>query len=305
MPKRYAKVIVNPVAGAYSTRRKWPRISKLLKHVGFSFEHEYTEGPGHATEMARAAAIDGYPYLVAVGGDGTVNEVANGILSVDGLSGTVLGVIGTGTGSDFIRSVGIPRDLALACSSLVSSKRLMIDVGVVEYQKDGKPEQRFFVNAAGVGFDATVVETTERLPKYFGGTIPYLVGLLRSLLGYRNKLVTLGVEENLEEVRILSIVVANGCYFGGGMNMAPQAELGDGLLDVVLVGDMGKFELLKALPTVYNGTHINHAKVRMAKAKKVTVKSQERILVHADGELLGEAPATFWLKPAALSLVVQ
>lgn len=305
MPKRYAKVIVNPVAGAYSTRRKWPRIGRLLRHIGLSFDFEYTEGPGHAIELARAATIDGYPYLVAVGGDGTVNEVANGILSVDSLANTALGVIGTGTGSDFVRSVGIPRDLALACSSLVSSKRLEIDVGVVEYQRNGKLEQRFFVNAAGVGFDATVVETTERLPKYFGGTIPYVFGLLRSLVGYRNKPVTLGVGDRVEEARILSVVVANGCYFGGGMRMAPQAELVDSLLDVVIVGDMGKFELLKALPTVYNGTHINHPKVRMAKATKVTVKSREHILVHADGELLGEVPATFWLKPAALSLIVQ
>jgi len=305
MSERYAKVIVNPVAGAYSTRRKWPQISKLLKHIGLSFDYEYTEGVGHAIELARAATSEGCPYLVAVGGDGTVHEVANGILSAKGLHDTALGVISTGTGSDFIRSVGIPRDFAAACSFLTSSKRLEIDVGVVEYQRGGKVGQRFFINAAGVGFDATVVEATERLPKYFGGTVPYIFGLLRSLFGYRNKPVTLSVGSQVDEARILSVVVANGCYFGGGMNMAPQAEFGDSLLDVVIVGDMGKFELLKALPTVYNGTHINHPKVRMEKAEKITVCSSERLLVHADGELLGEGPASFWLKPAALRLVVQ
>ncbi len=305
MSKRYAKVIVNPVAGAYSTRRKWPRISKLLKHIGLSFDYEYTEGVGHAMELARVAISEGYPYLVAVGGDGTVNEVANGILSATGLQKTVLGVIGTGTGSDFIRSVGIPRDFTTACSFLTSSRRLEIDVGVVEYQSGGKSRQRFFVNAAGIGFDATVVEKTERLPKYFGGTIPYVIGLLSTLFGYQNKLVTLDIGNRVEEARILSVVVANGCYFGGGMNMAPQAELRDNLFDVVIVGDMGKFELLKALPTVYNGTHISHPKVRVEKVAKIKVDSSERILVHADGELLGEGPATFWLKPAALSIVVQ
>ncbi|HEY92494.1 MAG TPA: diacylglycerol kinase family lipid kinase [Dehalococcoidia bacterium] len=300
----HAKVIVNPVAGAYSTRRKWPRISKLLRHVGLSFDYEYTEGVGHAIELARAAASDGYRYVVAVGGDGTVNEVANGILYSTGSSNTSLGVVSTGTGSDFARSVGIPRDYNSACSFLTSSQRLLIDVGVVEYKSKGQALQRFFINAAGVGFDAAVVETTERLPKYFGGTIPYVAGLLRTLFGYENKSVVVHLGNKVEDKRVLSIVVANGCYFGGGMYMAPQAELNDSLLDVMTVGDIGKFELLKALPTVYKGTHINHPKVRMEKATHITIESSERVLVHADGELLGEGPASFWLMPAALSIVV-
>jgi len=300
----YAKVIVNPVAGAYSTRRKWPRISKLLRHVGLSFDYEYTEGVGHAIEIARVAASDGYRYVVVVGGDGTVNEVANGILYSTGSSNTSLGIVSTGTGSDFARSVGIPRDYATACSFLTSSRRLLIDVGVVEYKSKGQSLQRFFVNASGVGFDAAVVEATERLPKYFGGTIPYVAGLLRTLFGYRNKSVVVHLGNKVEAKRILSVVVANGCYFGGGMYIAPQAELNDSLLDVMTVGDIGKFELLKALPKVYKGTHINHPKVRMEKATHVIIESSERILVHADGELLGEGPASLWLMPAALSIVV-
>ena len=213
MPALHAKVIVNPVAGAYSTRRKWARISKLLRHVGLSFDFQYTEGVGHAIELARAAASDGYRYVVAVGGDGTINEVANGILGSTGSSNTSLGVVSTGTGSDFARSTGIPRDYTSACSFLTSSQRLLIDVGVVEYQSNGQVLKRFFVNAAGVGFDAAVVEATERLPKYFGGTIPYLAGLVRTLFGYKNKAVVVGVGSKVEAKRILSIVVANGCYF--------------------------------------------------------------------------------------------
>jgi len=299
----HAKVIVNPVAGACSTRRKWPSISKLLKYVGLRFDYQYTEGVGHAIELARAAASDGYRYIVAVGGDGTINEVANGILCSTGSGDTALGMICTGTGSDFARSVGIPRDYTRACSSLTSSRRLLIDVGVVECQNKGQSLQRFFVNAAGVGFDAAVVKATERLPKYFGGTIPYLGGLLRTLFGYKNKSVTMYLGDRVEAKRILSVVVANGRYFGGGMHMAPQAELGDSLLDVVIIGDFGKFELLRALPMVYKGTHINHPKVRMEKATHITIESSEQVLVHADGELLGEGPASFWLMPAALSIV--
>jgi len=300
----HAKIIVNPVAGAYSTRRKWRRISKLLKHVGLSFDYEYTEGVGHAIELARAAASDGYRYIVAVGGDGTVNEVANGILYSTNPAETSLGVVSTGTGSDFIRSVGIPRNYTTACSSLTSSRRRLIDIGVVEFKRGGQVLQRFFVNVAGVGFDATVVEATEKLPKYFGGTVPYLGGLFRSLFTYKNKAVVLSLGSKVETKRILNVVVANGGYIGGGMHIAPTAELDDNLLDVVNIGDMGKFELLRALPTVYKGTHINHPKVSMEQATHITIESSERLLVHADGELLGECPASFWLMPAALSIVV-
>jgi len=299
----HVKVIVNPVAGAYSTRRKWPHISKRLRHIGLSFDYEFTESAGHAIELARTAASGGYRCIVAVGGDGTVNEVANGVLSSNS-SDIALGVIGTGTGSDFIRSMGISRNYDSACSSLAGLRRLPIDVGVVEYQSKGQSLRRFFVNAAGVGFDASVVATTERMPKYLGGTIPYLAGLLRSLFSYRNKPVDLRLEDKVEAARILTVVVANGCYLGGGMYVAPQAKINDGLLDVVTVGDIGKFELLKALPTVYNGTHVTHPKVRMEKARYIAIESPERLLVHADGELLGTCPASFWLMPAALSIVV-
>ncbi len=302
-----AQVIVNPVAGANATRRKWPRISRLLEQAGVSFDFQYTEGVGHAIELARAAASNGYRLLVAVGGDGTVSEVANGILLADNRDGTTLGIIstGTGTGSDFVRSAGISRDYVTACSCLTTAKRMLIDVGAVQYQNDGKTQRRFFVNSAGVGFDAAVAQISDRLPKYLGGTIPYLVGLLRTLAGYRNKSVALEIDGRQETKRILSVVVANGGYFGGGMRVAPQAELGDSLLDVLTVGDMGKFELLKVLPKIYKGTHINHSKVRMEKATKIEIEPQEeRFLVHADGELLGEGPASFWLVPSALSVAV-
>ncbi len=299
-----AKVIVNPVAGASSTRRKWPIISRLLNRIGLPFDFEYTEGVGHAIELARIAASNGYRYLVAVGGDGTVNEVANGILHSTNASTTVLGIVSTGTGSDFIRSVGISRDYATACNTLTSSRRLSIDVGVVEYQSKGQTLKRFFVNTAGVGFDAAAVRETERLPKYFGGTIPYVAGLLRTLFTYKNKPVVIRVGGEVEGYRVFDVAVANGGYLGGGMHIAPEAELGDGLLDVVIVGDMGKLEFLKEFPKVYKGTHVNHPKVTMKKGTDITIESSEPMLVYADGELLGECPASFRVVPAALILVV-
>ncbi len=276
----------------------------MLKYVGLSFDYEYTEGVGHAIELARAAASGGYRYIVAVGGDGTVNEVANGILRLTGSGSTILGIISTGTACSFVRSVGIPRDYTRACSLLTSPRRLLIDVGVVEYKSRGQTLPRFFVNVAGVGFDAAVVEAVKHLPKYFGGTIPYIVELPRTLFNYQSKSVVLHLGDKVEATHILSVVVANGGYFGGGMHMAPQAKLNDGLLDVVIIGDIGKFELLKILPTVYKGTHITHPKIRVEKATHIAIESSERVLVQADGELLGEGPASFWLVPAALRIVV-
>jgi len=259
---------------------------------------------GHAIELARLAASNGYRYLVAVGGDGTVNEVANGILHSTNASTTSLGIVSTGTGSDFIRSVGISRDYATACSALTGSRRLSIDVGVVEYQSKGQTLERFFINTAGVGFDAAVVKETERLPKFLGGTIPYVAGMLRTIFSYRNKLVVVKVGDEVENYRVLNVTVANGGYMGGGMHIAPQAEMGDSLLDVVVIGDMGKLEVLKKFPTVYKGTHINHPKVTMKKGTDIAIESSEAVMVYADGELLGETPASFWMMPSALSIIV-
>jgi diacylglycerol kinase (ATP) len=304
MEKLRTKVIVNPVAGARSTRRKWPIISRLLERIGLRFDFNYTEGVGHAMELARLAASDGYRYLVAVGGDGTVNEVANGILHSQNAAATALGVVSTGTGSDFARSAGLARDYTTACNNLTSSKRLTIDVGVVAYQRDGKRQERFFVNSAGVGFDAAVVRETERLPKFFGGTIPYVAGMLRTLVSYKNKPIVLKVGDEEESRRVLNVAVANGNYMGGGMRIAPQAELDDRLLDVVVIGDFGKLELLKEFPKVYKGTHINLPKVSIKKATNVVIESAEPMLVYADGELLGECPVTFRVLPRALSIVV-
>jgi diacylglycerol kinase (ATP) len=304
MEKLRTKVIVNPVAGARSTRRKWPIISRLLERIGLRFDFNYTEGVGHAMELARLAASDGYRYLVAVGGDGTVNEVANGILHSQNAAATALGVVSTGTGSDFARSAGLARDYTTACNNLTSSKRLTIDVGVVAYQRDGKRQERFFVNSAGVGFDAAVVKETERLPKFFGGTIPYVAGMLRTLVSYKNKPIVLKVGDEEESHRVLNVAVANGNYMGGGMRIAPQAELDDRLLDVVVIGDFGKLELLKDFPKVYKGTHVSLPKVSIKKATNVAIESTEPMLVYADGELLGECPVEFGVVPRALSIVV-
>jgi diacylglycerol kinase (ATP) len=299
-----AKVIVNPAAGAHSTHRKWPGIRSLLKKAGLKFDYQFTEGKGHGIELAKAASNDGYRYLVAVGGDGTIHEVANGIMQTENSKETSLGIVSTGTGSDLTRTIGISADYTQACSSITSPRRLIVDMGVVEYTKDGQAKKRYFINSAGIGFDAETVAVTQKLPKFLGGTLPYLTGLFVSFLGYHNKAVTLNIGENSQKVRILTLVVANGRYFGGGMQIAPEARVDDGLLDVVIIGNISKIGLLKALPLVYKGTHLSHPLVKLEKATRVKIESTRKFLVQADGEILGEGPASFNLISRALSLVV-
>jgi diacylglycerol kinase (ATP) len=300
-----AKIIVNPAAGAKSTYRKWPEIRRLLQSRGLVFDFSFTDGKGHAVEIARQAASDGYRFLVAVGGDGTIHEVANGILETDNSSETVLGVICTGTGSDLSRSVGMPRDIVGACNSLKAGNTRRIDAGKVTYERDGRICSRYFVNSAGIGFDAAVVDATERLPKYGGGTLPYLLGLARSFLRYRNKTVAITIDgRKSREVKVLSVVVANGQYFGGGMRVAPEAKTDDGLFDVVTIGDFGKLEIVRVFPRVYKGSHLTYPKIGLERGKAVTISSGEPFLLHADGELLGNGPVRFELLPAALALVV-
>jgi diacylglycerol kinase (ATP) len=304
MKKNRAKVIVNPAAGAHSTHRKWPGIRNLLKKAGLTFDYQFTEGKGHGIELAREASNDGYRYLIAVGGDGTIHEVANGIMLTENSKETALGIVSTGTGSDLTRTIGISADYTQACSSLTSPRRLIVDIGVVEYGKDGQTKKRYFINSAGIGFDAETVAVTQKLPKILGGTLPYLTGLFCSFLGYRNKAITLTIGDKKQNIRVLTLVAANGRYFGGGMQIAPEAKVDDNLLDIVIIGNISKIGLLKALPLVYKGTHLSHPLVKLEKATRIRIDSAKKFLVQADGEILGEGPASFTIIPAALSLVV-
>jgi len=308
MSIQYARAIVNPAAGGHSTYKEWPRISQRLIDKGLLFDYVYTEGVGHAVELTRAAANADYRYIIAVGGDGTVNEVVNGILNSNGAQNTTLGIVSAGTTCSFVRSVGIPLDPVSSCNLLTSQNRLSIDVGIVEYESEGQHLRRFFVNEADVGFGATVVEAAKHMPKYFGRKVnylPHVLGSVGSLFSYKNKRIALRVEGETEDFyNCAMLVIANGTFFGGGMCIAPDAKPNDGLLDMVIFGDMGKSEMMKIWSMTYKGRHVSHHKVRSRKISNVAIQCAERVLVEADGELLGEGPVSFSVLPSALSIVV-
>ena len=300
----YARVIVNPVAGANGTARKWPHIVELLKSLGLRFEHDLTEAPGHAIELARDAVGKGYQQVVSVGGDGTINEVVNGLYAAGSIGEVMLGIISTGTGGDYVRTIGLPRRYPEMCQCLVNPRQLTVDLGIVEYFNGGDTVQRLFVNFAGLGFDAEIVRRTTQQFKSLGSTASYLMGLLTTLMFYRNRKASLLVDGEEVAGKVCTVVMNNGRYGGGGMLTAPDADLADGLLDVLIISDINKADLLWSLPRIYRGTHLTHPKVTMRKARKIEIKSAQPTQLQADGELLGELPARFRVLPSALNITV-
>ena len=303
----FAKVIVNPAAGGYSGRTKWPRISQLLCKVGLSFDYEFTNESGHAMAISREACEKGYGCVVAVGGDGTVNEVVNGILTSTNPRSTALGVISTGTACNFARSLGIPQDNASACLLLTGQSRVVVDVGLVTFQNQNKTSQRYFVGAADVGMGSAVVDIWNRQPSPFGSHLNHLLRLTEALIHFfqhRNKLMKIQIGPEVVTDYSFDVVIANQPYFADGMKIAPRATLNDGLLDMVTFGDISKYELLKMWPKLYHGGHIGYPKIEERQIESVTIDCQDKLLVEADGLILGETPASFQVIPAALTVVL-
>lgn len=303
-----AKLIVNPMSARGKMTQRWSHIQQVLRMEQFHYEATFTQGRGHAVELTRAAIQAGFDLIVAVGGDGTLNEVVNGMVDASGKVANpeaVLGVISTGTGSDFARTAGIPRDVAEAARHLARATGISpLDIGELNYDSGGRQVSRYFANVAGMGFDAEVVERTERGGKRGGGTLPYLSTLVSTISAYRNKDVDLCIDDRELQGRMNSIVVCNGKYFGGGMRVGPNATLDDGFLDVVLIGDMNALEVIVNTRKIYNGTHLQLQKVSEYRARTVIVKPRQRMMIQADGELIGEGAATFHIHPAALKLRV-
>ncbi len=306
--KEEMKLIVNPVAASGRVGKRWPHIRAILQKAGANFTADLTEGAGHATDLARQAVADGYRTVVAVGGDGTVNEVVNGLI-VEGEQpyidpAVTLGIIPGGTGSDLSRTVGISHQHERACRQLLNDETRLIDVGVVEYLEGGQNRRRYFTNVAGLGFDGEVVERLDGNPKVVGGTIPYLKEALLTLVTYENKEVKAQFDDVTWCQSATSILVCNGRYFAGGMFVSPHSLPDDGFFEVVTLRNLGRLEFLVNLLRVYNGTHLTHPKVDVYRAREIRVESRQRMLIQADGELIGPAPVTFRVLPRILRVRV-
>ncbi|MCB9477814.1 MAG: diacylglycerol kinase family lipid kinase [Deltaproteobacteria bacterium] len=300
-------VIVNPNSGGGSTGRHEGEIKDEVRRVLPDAEFADTAGPGDATILARKALKAGAEMVVAVGGDGTNNEVINGFFE-DGAPinpDAVFFTIPRGTGGDFRKTAGIPNDVQKACAMLPGRNAHPIDVGhMTLVGRDGKPTERYFINIASCGVGGKVADWVERLPKSkLGGKATFFYATIRAMLEYHNAPVRIRVDDkDLGEMRIFSMAIANGQFFGGGMHFAPMAALDDGLFDVVIMGDLSRWQKWTQGASVYKGEHLKKANVEHHRAKRVEVTSEEKVYHEIDGEGLGTLPSVYTLLPGAVRL---
>jgi YegS/Rv2252/BmrU family lipid kinase len=299
-------VIVNPNAGNGKGKKDWTRISTLLKDVELTFTVKFTERKGDAIIYTTDGISAGYRKIITVGGDGTLNEVVNGVFSNNKCptKDISLALIPVGTGNDWGRMFGIPLDYEKAIKIIRDNKLLVHDIGLVTFFNGTEKKSRFFINIAGLGFESVVVKRTNiQKDKGRSGKLIYLYNLLMSLLSYKNTKAEIVIDGESTNADVFSINVGNGRYCGGGMRQTPNALPYDGLLDVTIINGMGKFEIIRNLKILYDGTILSHPKIEGYKCKNLKVFSDSIIYTEADGESLGHTPAEFSIIPASINIV--
>jgi YegS/Rv2252/BmrU family lipid kinase len=300
-------VIVNPRSGRGLNESTWARVRGALIDGLGELDSAFTAAPRDAAAIARREAEAGRRLIVALGGDGTISEVANGILDAGAGTRTELGIVPRGTGGDFRRTLDLPHDITEAAQRIRDGRPRPLDAGRVHLRGHaGQSLTHHFVNVASFGFSSTVATRANASSKRFGGRVAFFAATLRALASYDNTDVWLTIEGRpRERRRVLMAAIGNGRYFGGGMKICPQALIDDGALDLVTVGDFSKGEVLTNIGRLYEGTHLELEAVQNARVTRVTVEpveSDARIPVELDGETPGHLPAVFEILPAALRL---
>lgn len=306
-------VIVNPTSAGGATGEGWARTaSDLRTHFG-AFNCAFTKAAGDARRIAREEAQAGRKLIIACGGDGTISETAHGIIE-SGASYAELGILPSGTGGDFRRTLNIPTRSADAALTLREGATRTIDVIRVTYRNDANEEAtRYCINVASFGMSEAVINRVKRnantwLPsnnaRLLGGQISFASAALRATLAFERLHVRIQNDEHAERrLTVANLCVANARYFGGGMKIAPEAKLNDGLLDIVVIGDLSATKILSNAYRLYLGTHLGIEHVYHTRARRVTteaVDSQKTVKIEIDGELTGDLPATFEIVPRAL-----
>jgi YegS/Rv2252/BmrU family lipid kinase len=303
--------IINPVASRGTTLSRWKSAKAQFVHSGLRFDERFTSVSGEAEGITGEAMRSGYRKIIAVGGDGTLNEVVNGYLKITDpvtRSAVSLGLLPSGTGSDFRRSVGLSR-IADAIRAIRQSETRLLDAMEVRYQNPhGKTQSRFAINLASFGLGGEVVQRVNhwrhRLPRWIGGRARFIAGAVGALSQYRLKPVSVRLEDGLEiGIESNLIIVANGRFAGSGMMFAPHAQLDDGLLDVILTDEATRFDVVKELPRIFHGGYLKSRRVSAYKAKSVSISASEKLALDIDGEAAGFAPAQISVLPSAIHFI--
>jgi len=299
-------VIVNPNAGNGKGNKDWDKISDLLKNEALPFDVNFTERKGHAIHFTIEGIAAGYRKIITVGGDGTLNEVVNGVFLNKNCPTTdiSLALIPVGTGNDWGRMFGIPLDYKKAISIIGENKLMLHDVGLVSFYYGTEKKERYFINIAGLGFESVVVKRTNyQKDRGHSGKLIYFYNLLMSLISYKNTRAEIIIDGEKISADVFSLNVGNGRYCGGGMRQTPRALPDDGLLDVTIINGMGKFEIMRNLKILYDGTILQHPKIDGYKCKNIKVSSDSVMYAEADGESLGQTPAEFSIIPDGINIV--
>ena len=294
--------LVNPASANGATGKHWPEIARRAATRGLEGDTFFSDAPGHLTTLGREAALGGAKLLVVVGGDGSVNEVANGIYD---LTGPEVAVIPRGTGWDFVRTYGIPHKLDGAIDVALQGGTRVVDLGRALYRAwDGSDAEAYFANVASAGMSGAIAERANQTTKALGGKVSYLWATVAVFSRWQNSEIRLSVDDEIRGGRMHDVVVANGRCFGGGMQICPDAEPDDGLFDVLTIGDLTKRDLLTTLPKTFWGKHLPHPKAELLRGSVVTVDSTEPLPIELDGEQPGTTPVRFEIVPRALRVRV-
>ena len=286
--------IVNPVSGSGEGMRRFAIARGLLEKRNAEYGFCYSEYPGHAVKLAKQAIENGERNIVAVGGDGTLNEVASVVKDHKGVR---LGLLPFGTGNDFARGIGLPEDEEGLVDALLSGNTRMVDAGAAG---DG-----FFMNVAGFGFDVDVVRYTEKYKRKLNGMLPYMLGILKALI-YLSKTEAEIETDSGESFSVTAILLSacNGTRFAGGINLAPQAEQSDGLLDICILKKVNMLRFLYLLPKYMKGKHLKYKDFMYFKAKSIRVDTASNMPMECDGEIMGHTPAVFRVLENAIELMI-
>ena len=283
-------LIANKHAGTRSSKNFWRKMDEKFSRVGISVDYFFTERVGHARELAAQILQKGYTNLAVMGGDGTFSEVIDGLMkSGEDLSKLNVGLIPFGTGNDWGRYWKLDRDIDKSINVLANGKSILVDVGKIEYNSEGKDITRYFINAYGLGFDAKVLELTNNLQHTFkGASWTYTLALFMTLFKNRSQVMEYEFDgDKTFKGFSYTASMGNGCYTGGGLKQTPEAVPTDGLLDIMLVENLNLIKILKAIPLLFKGKLLEHKSVHLYKAKKIKVKSEKPIISEVDGILQG------------------
>jgi YegS/Rv2252/BmrU family lipid kinase len=295
--------LVNPASANGSTGRRWPELARRAAAAGLEGATLFSERQGHLAELAREAALDGAELLVVVGGDGSVNEVANGLAGLG--RQPEVAIVPRGTGWDFSRTFGIPRKVDDAVHVALEGDVRTIDVGRASYRAwDGSDATTSFANVASAGMSGAIAQRANETTKALGGKASYLWATFAVFSGWEATEIEVVVDGERRTGRMFDVVVANGRFFGGGLQICPEAEPDDGLFDVLTIGDVTKRDLVLTMPKMYRGTHLPHPKAELLRGPSVTVTSETPLPIELDGEQPGTTPATFEVAAGALRLRV-